>query len=396
MFRPAGISDSEEDSDSDCGLQVAPSGPAVTGQGQVGAGDDPVSEPQGEQEEQEVISSSLLSDLAQSVEAGDLDTVMELVETEHGGGGGGGGSVPVNTILTVWRWGELTPAGLAALHCQHLVLEFLLARGGHCGGEGFLLLATAGSEGTQDNLMKCAELISSLDNEDVNMKQSQGLTPLMIASKNGNRLLVQWLIGRGARLDLLDRMFWTALMFSVDSRHGDVARLLLDTGADPDIVNKDGQTAADLAGGNLQAIIMRFTAEEGRGREGRTERADTHTIREITHMEKALTSAGLPHLHEHIVKHKIDLETFLMLREEDMVRLGVEEVGDVKRLLICQAELHKEEWRTCSLPSLTAQEGWDGLRINMVTAINMVNIIVIYFLIKTLPSRWPTSPSTPG
>merc|ERR1719192_2450136 len=100
--------------------------------------------------------------------------------------------------------------------------------------------------------MKCAELISSLDNEDVNMKQSQGLTPLMIASKNGNRPLVQWLIGRGARLDLLDRMFWTALMFSVDSRHGDVARLLLDTGADPDIVNKDGQTAADLAGGNLQ------------------------------------------------------------------------------------------------------------------------------------------------
>ena len=113
-------------------------------------------------------------------------------------------------------------------------------------------------------------------------------------------------------------------------------------------------------------------------------------------MEKALTNAGLSHLYQHIVNHKIDLETFLLLREEDMMRLGVEEVGDVKRLMICQAELHKEEWRTCSLPSLTAQEGWDGLRINMVTAINMVNIIVIYFLIKTLPSRWPTSPSTPG
>ena len=89
-------------------------------------------------------------------------------------------------------------------------------------------------------------------------------------------------------------------------------------------------------------------------------------------MEKALTNAGLSHLHKYIVNHKIDLETFLMLREEDMMRLGVEEVGDVKRLMICQAELHKEEWRSCSLPSLTAQKGWEGLMINMVTAINMV------------------------
>ena len=33
------------------------------------------------------------------------------------------------------------------------------------------------------------ELINKLDNEDLNMRQSQGQTPLMIASKNGNRPL---------------------------------------------------------------------------------------------------------------------------------------------------------------------------------------------------------------
>ena len=80
-----------------------------------------------------------------------------------------------------------------------------------------------------------------------------------------------------------------------------------------------------------------------------------------------MENAGLLHLHQHIVNHKIDLETFLLPREEDMMRLGVEEVGDVKRLMIFQAELHKEEW-----PSLTAQKGWEGQMINMVTAINMV------------------------
>ena len=213
-----------------------------------------------------------------------------------------------------------------------------------------------------------------MDNEDLNMRQSQGQTPLMIASKNGNRPLVRWMIDQGAKLDVVDRMFWTALMFSVDSGHGDVARLLLDRLADPDIVNKNGQTAADLAavrerdGGGLQDIIRSFTGEEGRG----VARQDSYVIREIAHMEKALTNADLLHLHQHIVNHKIDLETFLLPREEDMMRLGVEEVGDVKRLMIFQAELHKEEWRSCSLPSLTAQKGWEGLMINMVTAINMV------------------------
>ena len=361
-MRPGGYSDSEEDSDSDFGLEASPSGTRVTGQA-----DDPGHHIE-EVEKEEKISRSVLSDLTQSVEAGDLETVRQLLEGE---------AVPVNTNLAVWSWGELTPAGLAALHAQHEVLQFLLERGANCAGEGFLLLATAGWEGPEgdhEKLINCAELINKLDNEDLNMRQSQGQTPLMIASKNGNRPLVRWMIEHGAKLDLLDRMFWSALMFSVDSGHGDVARLLLDSGADPNLVNKNGQTAADLAairerdGGGLQDIIRSFTEVEGR----EVEKQNNYSIREVTHMEKALTNAGLSHLYQHIVNHKIDLETFLLLREEDMMRLGVEEVGDVKRLLICQAELHKEEWRSCSLPSLTAQKGWEGLMINMVTAINMV------------------------
>ena len=36
-------------------------------------------------------------------------------------------------------------------------------------------------------------------------------------------------------------------MFSVDSGHGDIARILLNSGADPDHINNNGQTAADIA-----------------------------------------------------------------------------------------------------------------------------------------------------
>ena len=41
-------------------------------------------------------------------------------------------------------------------------------------------------------------------------------------------------------------------MLSVDSGHGDTARTLLEAGAKPGVINKDGQTAADLAAGSTE------------------------------------------------------------------------------------------------------------------------------------------------
>ena len=57
-------------------------------------------------------------------------------------------------------------------------------------------------------------------------------------------------------------------MFSVDSGHGDIARVLLDKGAMADHINNDGQTAADIAAGaersELQYILETFTGDRGR------------------------------------------------------------------------------------------------------------------------------------
>ena len=55
-------------------------------------------------------------------------------------------------------------------------------------------------------------------------------------------------------------------MLSVDSGHGDTARTLLEAGAAPGVINKDGQTAADLAAGwaeerpALQGVIASFAS----------------------------------------------------------------------------------------------------------------------------------------
>ena len=125
-------------------------------------------------------------------------------------------------------------------------------------------------------------------------------------------------------------------MLSVDSGHGDVARQLLNNGADPDKYNKDGQSAADIAANagrvNLQEIIETFSDEKGRRRH------DHHETRvdQMTDLETELRSADLSHLVETCRNNNIDLTTFLLLRESDFNNLDLLNVGDCQKLMNCQ------------------------------------------------------------
>ena len=56
------------------------------------------------------------ADLAEAVEAGDLEGVRSLLE-----------AVEVNTRLDVWDWGRVTASGLACCHGQALVLKLLVS-----------------------------------------------------------------------------------------------------------------------------------------------------------------------------------------------------------------------------------------------------------------------------
>jgi len=50
-----------------------------------------------------------------------------------------------------------------------------------------------------------------------------------------------------ADLNCIDEDGWTALMFAAVEGHAPLVAVLLKAGADKEIKNKDGQTAADLA-----------------------------------------------------------------------------------------------------------------------------------------------------
>ena len=82
---------------------------------------------------------------------------------------------------------------------------------------------------------------------DVNAKNSEGQTPLICASSNGNQQIVEYLISKGADVKIKDNDSEDALYKAVNSKHKDVAELLISNGADIDNKNRRGWTALRAA-----------------------------------------------------------------------------------------------------------------------------------------------------
>ena len=89
---------------------------------------------------------------------------------------------------------------------------------------------------------------------DVDRRYGNDLTVLMWAAGFSNDVppvdgaeTVRLLLARNASLDLADNRGRTALMTAAQRGHAGVVKQLLTAGADPSIVDKAGQTAADIA-----------------------------------------------------------------------------------------------------------------------------------------------------
>lgn len=92
----------------------------------------------------------------------------------------------------------------------------------------------------------------------VNLRDAKGITPL-VAAVNANFIEgVELLVGKGARLNESNNAGETPLITAVHNRNVGVMRILLKAGADPDRADNSGRTAKDyarLGGGSLLAEI---------------------------------------------------------------------------------------------------------------------------------------------
>lgn len=151
---------------------------------------------------------------------------------------------PVDSVLQGW-----TPLMSAASNCEYDAMEYLIDKGAnpnfHQNCYTVLMSACACRKKPLDVHLKCVRLL--LDSGALlNSRQRNGITPLMIACREGSAKIVEELIKRNADINAQDVMGWTPLIWGVHhSKQGEmeVISLLISAGADITIKCGRGLTA---------------------------------------------------------------------------------------------------------------------------------------------------------
>jgi ankyrin repeat protein len=82
---------------------------------------------------------------------------------------------------------------------------------------------------------------------DINRANTDGFTPLLIATYYGHTSLVKYLVENGAEVNRQDNRGWTSLMYAAYYNHKDIAKILLEHNASVTIKNSEGKIALDYA-----------------------------------------------------------------------------------------------------------------------------------------------------
>ncbi|KAI9487660.1 MAG: DIL domain-containing protein [Benjaminiella poitrasii] len=83
-------------------------------------------------------------------------------------------------------------------------------------------------------------------NLDASDDENDGSTPLIYASCFGKLETVEYLLQIGAKVDVQDKIGWTALMWATTKGHSDIVQLLLDHSASSETKSASGRTIYDL------------------------------------------------------------------------------------------------------------------------------------------------------
>lgn len=98
---------------------------------------------------------------------------------------------------------------------------------------------------------------------DINAKNQDGDTALLLSASNGKHDCVNWLLQQGADTDIRGKNDNTALLLSAAKGHTSCVKYLLEQGADTNISRKDGKSALILSSQNKYITCVELLLKHG-------------------------------------------------------------------------------------------------------------------------------------
>jgi ankyrin repeat protein len=100
----------------------------------------------------------------------------------------------------------------------------------------------------------------------VNAKDKDGYTALLIAAEKGDLEMAHLLVEKGADVNAKDKDGYTALMYVAYTGNLEISKILIKNGADVNVRDKDGWTALMFARMGKKADITELLKKSGAGK----------------------------------------------------------------------------------------------------------------------------------
>ncbi|KAL8620594.1 hypothetical protein ACOMHN_017875 [Nucella lapillus] len=264
------------------------------------------------------------------------------------------------------RWTPLMYAG----NCGYTdIFRLLLERGAnpsyHAEMHTVLMATCRGSRGMTEELTECVQLLID-KGADINAQDRYHTTALMYAAREGQLDIARLLLDKGADMDCQDFRGLTALSWATQREKLGVVKLLLERGADRDRRHIDGLTAIDLCRGR-EEVVWLFEGKVGAAGDGAgagegdvmsAAAAAAASQQDVSKgcgylkygdLEMFLYGLQLGQFHDLFTAHLVDFPLLLTMTEEDLVKMGITQVGVRLKLMEGIAAVHKRNWETSSL-----------------------------------------------
>ncbi|CAH2063245.1 unnamed protein product, partial [Iphiclides podalirius] len=297
-----------------------------------------------------------------------------------------------------------TPLMHACFHAQDEIVRMLLDKGAdpnlHADSMTSVMAACSNSSASDYTIYN---IVSHLIEKGclLNIGDKLGQTPLMRAISNGRIGVVKLLLDKDVNIEMRDQQGWTALFWAVHHNQPEIVELLIERGARLAEVDRSGRTLPEIAQvHDFQAIVDILNRHLKREKDdndkesyitsqvtswqdfypGLNKGQRPSYVSEIPHLLYGMNCERLTPL---FMDSGMDLRTFLLLEDKDMVALGIDMPYERQRLCQGLRSFHTRGWKLNAVAGLYARKNENYSVIDCLTTLG-THLQQLYILEATL------------